>query len=230
MAEENATTTGVQTDDSGAAPADTILTGATDDTGSDTAAAAAVDDATADTAAAAAADADGDPAAEAAGDKTAEGDNSPPEAYADFTVPDGMQLDETALSEAAPIFKELGLTQEQAQKVVDLHAKQIQASELKTIETFNQLTTEWRTAAENDKEYGGDKFDENVKIAQKAVDKFGNPKLKQLMTDHGIGNHPEMIRFMVKVGHTLKEDVPGSTGSMSTKAKDAVSILYPNDS
>ena len=108
-----------------------------------------------------------------------EGDNVSLDTYADFVMPEGVQLDETALAEAVPIFKELGLTQDQAQKVVDLRAKQVQAGEQKAIDAFDQLTNEWREAAKNDKEYGGDKFDENVKIAQAAVDKYGTSELKR---------------------------------------------------
>ena len=39
-----------------------------------------------------------------------------PETYADFTLPEGVELDTALLTDAAPLFKELGLTQEQAQK------------------------------------------------------------------------------------------------------------------
>jgi hypothetical protein len=164
-----------------------------------------------------------------AADKTGTDDKDvAPDTYADFTVPEGITLDEATLAEATPLFKELGLTQEQAQKLVDFQAKQVQAGSQKQSETFNQLMKDWTTQSENDKEFGGDKYQENVKVALNAINKFGNPELKQLMEDHGIGNNPEMIRFMWKVGKTLKEDVPDTTGSPTTKAKDRVSILYPN--
>lgn len=163
------------------------------------------------------------------GDGTgAKGSDMPPDTYADFVLPEDMLLDEVALAEATPLFKELGLSQEQAQKVIDLYAKQVQAGSQKQIDDFNQLMSDWSTQAKNDSEFGGDKFEENVKIAQSAIAKYGTSELKQLLNDHGIGNHPEVIRFMVRVGHTLKEDVPGSNGVVSSKAEDRVSILYGN--
>lgn len=158
-----------------------------------------------------------------------EGDDVVPETYADFNLPDGMILDEAALSEIDPIFKDLGLSQDKAQKLIDVYANQIQAGEQKQVDTFNQLMDDWLGQSKNDGEFGGEKFAENVKIAQSAISRYGTPELKQLMMDHGMGNHPEMIRFMVRVGHTLKEDVPGDSGNNSPAPRDRVSILYPKD-
>jgi len=162
-------------------------------------------------------------------DAGSEGSQEPPDTYADFVMPEGMTLNETALDEALPLFKDLGLTQEQAQSVVGLYAKQVQAGSQAQIDNFNQQMTDWREQSQKDSEFGGDKFDENVKVAQSAVNAYGTPELKQLLEDHGVGNHPEFIRFMYRVGKTLGEDVPGSIGLNAPPAKDRVSILYPNE-
>lgn len=156
-----------------------------------------------------------------------DGQTAAPETYADFALPEGVQMNDAVLTEAAPLFKEMGLNQEQAQKFVDLFASEVQAGEDRQVEAFNQLMTDWREKSANDQEFGGDKFEESVGIARSAIDKFGTPELKQLLEDHGVGNHPEVIRFMVKVGRLTNEDVPGSSGSPTSKAEDRVSILYP---
>ncbi len=158
-----------------------------------------------------------------------ESNQTPPDTYADFAMPEGVEVDTALLAEATPLFKELGLTQEQAQKLVDFQAQQIQAGSQKQVDAFNQLMNDWQEQSKNDKEFGGDKFEENIKIAQSAVDKFGTPELKQLLESHGVGNHPELIRFMVKVGKLTKEDVPGGNNNPTSKAQDTVSLLYPND-
>ena len=163
-------------------------------------------------------------------DAGAEGSQTPPDTYADFTLPEGTVLDEVALTEALGLFKEDGLSQEQSQKYVDLYSKMVQAGSQTQTDNFNQLMSDWRDQSKNDGEFGGDKFDENIKVAQAAVNAYGTSELKQLLEDHGVGNHPEMVRFMVRVGRTLEEDVPGVTGTATSKAADHVSILYPNDS
>lgn len=152
-----------------------------------------------------------------------EGSQTPPDTYADFALPEGMSLDEGLLTEAAPLFKELGLTQEQAQKLVDFQAKQVQAGSQKQVDAFNQQLNEWNTATL--KEFS----EEQIATARGAVDAYGTPELKQLLNDYGVGSHPEVVRFMEKVGATLKEDVPGGSTNPAAKAKDVVNQLYPND-
>lgn len=158
-----------------------------------------------------------------------EGSQTAPDTYADFVMPEGVEVDSALLEEATPIFKELGLNQEQAQKLIDFQAKQVQASSQSNVDAFNQLMEDWSTQSKNDKEFGGDAFDENIKVAQSAISKFGTPELKQLLEEHGVGNHPEVIRFMVKVGKLTAEDIPGSSTAPTSKAQDRVSLLYPND-
>lgn len=147
--------------------------------------------------------------------------------YADFTAPEGMELDGQAIAAATPLFQELGLTQEQAQKLVDFQSQQVKAASESQVEAFSQLKKDWGDQAKSDTEYGGDKFDENIGVARVALDKFGTPELSKLMDEFGVGNHPEMIRFMVRVGRTVKEDVPGGNTDAPSAKKDRVSLLYP---
>lgn len=153
-----------------------------------------------------------------------------PDTYADFAMPEGVTVDSALLEQATPIFKELGLTQEQAQKLVDIQAEQVQAGSQGQVDAFNQMMTDWQTQSKNDSEFGGDKFEENVGIARAAIDKFGTPELKELLESHGVGNHPEMIRFMIRVGKLTTEDVPGGSTAPANAEQDRVSILYPSKS
>lgn len=152
-----------------------------------------------------------------------------PETYAEFNLPDDVPVDAALLDGALPLFKELGLNQEQAQKLVDFQVKQVEASGQKQADAFNQQLNDWLTDAKADKEFGGDAFDKNVAIAKSGVDAFGTPEFKQLLDDTGLGNHPEIIRFMVKVGKLTQEDNPGNTGNVVKNSQDPVNLLYPND-
>lgn len=162
----------------------------------------------------------------------ADGDGSvsgAPDTYSDFTLPEGVESDAAAMQEASALFKELGLTQEQAQKLVDFQAKKIQEGSASQADTYSQLVNGWLDEAKGDKEYGGEHFDENAAIAAKAVNTFGSPKFKELLETYGIGNHPEMIRFAFNVGKTLKEDIPGSSSNPAANTeKSRVQIMYPN--
>lgn len=176
---------------------------------------------------ASAADASADAGGDSGNEADEKGQSESPETYADFDLPEGVTVDTSALEKALPLFKELGLNQEQAQKVVSFYADQIQAGEQGRTDAYNQLMDDWRTQSMNDKEFGGDKFEENVGVARQAIEKFGTPELKQLLNDHGVGNHPEVIRFMVKVGKLTQEDVPGGGTSAAGQTLTRDQVLYP---
>jgi len=162
------------------------------------------------------------------GDQSNDGQSTDQITYADFNLKEGYELDSDALALATPLFNELGLDQEKAQKAVDIYSDLVQAGAKKQVDAFNDQITSWREESKNDSEFGGEKFDENIKLAQAAVNKFGTPELKQLLEDYGVGNHPEMVRFMVKVGKLTAEDVPGNEAGVSRNNSDRVSLLYPN--
>lgn len=149
--------------------------------------------------------------------------NKIPEEYADFTLPDGMQMDAELLEDFKPLAKELGLSQEKAQKLVDLQAKAMQKMHTDRLAEYEGLKAQWAKDTKADKEIGGDKgdqYDSNVEIAQRAMNTFATPELKQLLNEYGLGNHPELVRLMVRIGKGMKEDgivMPGAGGSGEKK-------------
>lgn len=212
---------------SGDAPA---VTTAQPDTGVADSAPAAVTDPVASAADAPSGQKPGDqPGDQPDGAKAGEGDQTNPGTYTDFTMPEGMELDTALLGKAAPLFQKYGVSKEDAQAFVDLYAGEIQAGSQRQVDAFNQLMTDWRDQASTDKEFGGDRFEESVKTARLAVDKFGSPELKQLLEEHGVGNHPEFIRLMYRVGKLIKEDTPGSTPRAPSAEKSRLEILYPSE-
>lgn len=156
------------------------------------------------------------------GDKPAE--PKVPEAY-DFKMPEGVELDKAAADEFGTIAKEMGLTQEQAQKVADVGAKMAQ----RQAEQHAQLVESWVTQVKTDKEIGGDKLDENLGVARKAMDAFGSPELKDLLNSSGLGNHPAVIKAFFKAGKAISEDgfVKGAPPA-GVNSNDPAKKLFPS--
>lgn len=165
---------------------------------------------------------DEDKADKESDDKTDKKDKpAAPEKY-EFSAPEGQELDANALAVFEPIAKELGLSQEQAQKLVDLYP-QIQQQQA---EAWSKQVADWGEQVKADKEIGGDKFNASVGAAQRALDQFGNTELREYLNASGLGNHPALVRFCAKVGKAMAEDtfvVPGQGGQRS-----AADILYGN--
>jgi hypothetical protein len=129
-----------------------------------------------------------------------------PEEYSEFTLPEGMELDAELLAEATPLLKELGATQEQAQKLVDLQAKSVTDFVEAQSKAWADRLSEWKEVRENDAEYGKGKYDESLAIARSAMREVGGPELAKALEETGVGNHPEFIRFFYRVGKAIGED------------------------
>lgn len=173
-----------------------------------------------------------EPGAKADGktDETAAPEKVVPEKY-EFKQPDGVSMDTEALGEFEGLAKELKLSQEEAQKVTDIGAKLAQKWGAKQADAIQQAAAEWAATATADKEYGGEKLTESLTVAKKALDAFGTPELRTLLNDSRLGNHPEVIRFMVRAGKAISEDRMVTGGAGPSKAgTDTAKALYPNQS
>lgn len=147
-----------------------------------------------------------------------------------LTMPDGVELDQALLEELSPQFKELGLTTKQAQALADKFI----AAQSKKVEAQSQnwakTVGDWVDQAKADPEIGGAKWDGTVKSASGVVARFGNEQFREYLNASGAGNHPEMIRFMAKVGAMIGEDRPTISENPGKKiAQDTAAILYPDD-
>lgn len=132
-----------------------------------------------------------------------------PEAYAFNNLPDGYSISEEQLAAFSPVLKELGLTQEQADKLVAFDAQRslaaAEASQQQAIEFRNKQVGEWETALRSDAEFGGANFDANVAVAQQFLTDFGSPELSAFLAESGLGSHPEVVRMFHKAGKELGE-------------------------
>lgn len=152
-----------------------------------------------------------------------------PEKYEDFQLPDGIELDTEALESFIPIAKDLNLTQDKAQKLVDYEAKRVQEFIDVQQESWQDMQKEWRASVKADKELGGPAFDQSLADANIFINKYGTPELREALNSTGIGNHPEFIRAFSRAGKAMGEDKL-TTGDVSNMKKSPEDILFPNQS
>jgi len=163
---------------------------------------------------------DGKPAEPKTDDKPAE--------YGEFKTTEGVTLDQDALGEFKALAGDAKLSQEQAQKVVDIGVKLQQKWAADQAKAMEGAREQWAQASNTDKEFGGEKLAENLSVAKTALDKFGSPELKQLLNDSGLGNHPEVIRFFYRAGKAISNDRIVSGGNGPGAAIDPASVLFPS--
>lgn len=162
------------------------------------------------------------------GDKPAEKKESDkpegaPEKY-EFQAAEGVELDTEALKEFEPVAREMNLTNEQAQKLVDVYPKILAGVQQRQVEAWQQTTEQWAADVKADKEIGGDKLPSNLSAAQRALDQFGTPELKEYLNTTGLGNHPDLVKTFVKIGKAMSED--GMVTGGNDGQRSAAEVLY----
>lgn len=125
-----------------------------------------------------------------------------PDKY-EFKAPEGQQFDPKFVEVYSEAAREIELSQEKAQKLIDKMSPVLEQQQIAKIEA---VRTEWTEASKIDKEFGGDKLEENLGIAKVAIDKFATKELKDFLNITGAGNHPEFIRFCYRVGKEMSAD------------------------
>lgn len=137
--------------------------------------------------------------AEAAETKAAEG---APETYSDYKLPDGYTLDPALKTETDTLFKGMGLSQENAQKLVDFYVKSTTDAFQEPFTAYQTMLNEWRETAMSHPDLRGKLGpgqEINTRIG-KALDSIGDPALAQefreVMDLTGAGNHPAFIRVI----------------------------------
>lgn len=166
--------------------------------------------------------ADGDKPADKPEDEEQKQEGAP-EKY-EFTAGEGVELDSEALKDFEPVARDLNLTNEQAQKLVDAYPKILAGVQQRQAEAWQKQTEGWAETVKADKEIGGDKLTANLSAAQRALDQFGSQELKEYLNATGLGNHPDLVKTFVKIGKAMSED--GMVTGKESGQRSAAEVLY----
>lgn len=161
----------------------------------------------------------------------ADGDDDEAEAvvYEDFVIPEGTEASEADITD----FKGLvgtfndgkGISQEDAQKLIDFEAKRVKDQTAEWDERFS----EWRGEIAADDKLGGKNLEtKTIPNVLKAVETYGDKDMMDLVKKNKMyGDNPSLIRLLNNVGEALAEDKL-SRGKPAKEKKDAATTLYPN--
>jgi len=157
-----------------------------------------------------------------------------PEKYADFKLPEGITPDPAVLAEAAKVFKELNLSQSQAQKLVEMDTARTLAAAKKAGEdqmtAWNGLLETRLAEAKADPKVGGSNWDQSIADAGKAIKELGTPALQAYLNRSDAGSHVEVILFFAAVGKAIGDDQIhfGSQKPQAAGEVDLAKRLFPN--
>ena len=85
---------------------------------------------------------------------------------------------------------------------------------------------DWAAKAQNDAEYGGKDFEKTLRQAKNLIQRFGSPAFKRDLSETGMGNNPELLRFVWKIAKEMDRLAAG--GKAKSEPKDWGKLFYPN--
>lgn len=146
-----------------------------------------------------------------------------PDKY-EFKAPEGSQLDARAIEEFSPIARELGLSNDQAQKLVDLYSKNLSEAIGKVTgpdankAVLDAKNAEYMRQAQSDPELGG-KLDQVKMDIGRAFDVINKPELRAAfqreMDASPEGNNPAFVKMFHALAKKVIEGKPVSPGNPS---------------
>jgi hypothetical protein len=144
-----------------------------------------------------------------------------PDTYT-FTAPEGRTLDPKLIEQATPIFRELGLDQAAAQRLVDFYNQTVGDRAKAVEETVSAMREGWRGEIKSDPEMGP-KFETmktdigRFKDQLFAGDKSARDKFDAAMDLTGAGDNPAIVRAWWKAAQLSAEGthVSGSPNSQA---------------
>lgn len=158
-----------------------------------------------------------------------------PEDGTDYEIsglPDGITIDKDALAAVTPLARELNLSNEGLSKLAGVYTENVLPGVVQQMQNdlaaqAAQVTKDWATDArasvvggqnaagetvEADPVYAGRTLAEVQQVSAKALDRFGGEGFREFLDQHGLGNHPQMLRFAFAAGSAIGEDTSFERG------------------
>ncbi|MDR1242317.1 MAG: hypothetical protein LBM00_06010 [Deltaproteobacteria bacterium] len=164
------------------------------------------------------------------GDKAKSADGSggevpdTPEGYK-LKFAETVRPDEELLGNFKQTAHELGLSLKQAQRLSELYIGHAVRLEEKALDSQTSALLAARKQWESEIKKSAS-FEQDKSLARKALKRFGNQELYDLLDQTNLGAHPRMFSFMAEIGKALAE--PGFKGNSAAREEKSIArILYP---
>lgn len=91
---------------------------------------------------------------------------------------------------------------------------------------YNETQTAWQNEMRADPDYGGDKFDESLRVAKEVGLKIGGDGFMQLLRTTGAGNSVHMLRALNEVAKYLPKEGTPVGGRPSAQPKSLADRMF----
>jgi hypothetical protein len=124
----------------------------------------------------------------------------------ELKLPEGWDAKHTGLTEFREAAAEAGLDSKKAQRLFDMHAKavgELAAAGTERERAADAEVSSWAAKTKADPEFGGERLEATRGAVGELLKEFGTDGTRELFSGP-IGDHPEMVRLLVRVGRALQ--------------------------
>lgn len=159
-----------------------------------------------------------------------------PSEYAEFKLPEGFTFEGETLTKAKGLFKELGLDQAGAQKLVDFHTAAIKDSAEAPFKLWSDTQEAWIDELRSDPKIGKDidsgRVGASISKMISALPTGESAAFREAMNFTGAGNNPAIVRGLYELSKRFAEPGHVQGGSPAPVGKQTrpspAGALYPN--
>lgn len=150
-----------------------------------------------------------------------------PEKY-ELKLQEGSLLDSSVVEKISSYAKEKGLSNEQAQELLDTQEEAVSSFRDSQLQKLQDMRKTWVEGIKSDKEFGGERFNESAELARRVITKYADKELIDALNTTGYGDHPALFKFVAKLGRELKvlDDKLVQPKAHAKGDVDVVEMLY----
>ncbi len=152
-----------------------------------------------------------------------------PEVPESYEFPEDLKLTEEEKTKYTELLRKHGATQEAANDLIEHIKQQAKAIQEASVKAWYDQVKKWGEEAEQHKEYGGPKFEENLKtVIIPVLNRFGDEQLIQELDQTGFGNNPRLLAFLYRIGKEIGTEAKFVEGRPGIGDEDNIlKTLYP---
>lgn len=149
----------------------------------------------------------------------------------ELKLPDGSLLDPQDIVKVEAFAKANNLTNAQAQQLLEQRHEAAAGLVQRQQAFLTDQSQKWLEEIRGHPELGGTHFAETTAYAKRVMQRFGSEGLTELLESSGLGNHPKVVEFVVKIGKALGEDLRPlpfwATAGQQNKPKSDAEVFWP---
>lgn len=154
-------------------------------------------------------------------------DEPKPDDKIELTLPEGSHLKQEDVDKIASFAKEHGLSKDVAQKLLERESASLASRDQAALDQLAEQSEAWKQEIIADKDFGGEKAAETAQLAHDVAKRFGSETFVSELERTGLGNHPELVRMLARIGRAMSPDkMRGSGIPAGAQRKSTESKLY----